>query len=276
MMSGGGPRCGAPLRKRGDPALCVDRVEVVGNGLQQRVEAGFAGLGAFSQALADAQVALHGPERGQRQQCHQQAADQRQPLAVSCRLRHGLVGSGQTSALVLFDGIEHAAQAIHQLLAARTLQPLDGDGQALAAARLDVLRGDLQPCGDGRVEGVEPVPAGVFAPTQLFEQCASPPFQLFEAAFVGFEVARVGGQHEAARAGLDVLQRRQHGLDRGDDFQAVADRAIGFKQRFLGALALPAEGDEQDRREQKRQPMPSFRGACRQTRTPLAGIYTSL
>lgn len=124
--------------------------------------------------------------------------------------------------------------------------------------------------------GVEPVPAGVFAPTQLFEQCASPPFQLFEAAFVGFEVARVGGQHEAARAGLDVLQRRQHGLDRGDDFQAVADRTIGFKQRFLGALALPAEGDEQDRREQKRQPMPSFRGACRQTRTPLAGIYTSL
>ncbi|MFG7339233.1 hypothetical protein [Stutzerimonas stutzeri] len=37
----------------------------------------------------------------------------------------------------------------------------------------------------------------------------------------------------------------------GDDLQAMADGPIGLQQRFLGSLALPAEGGEQRERSQE-------------------------
>lgn len=97
----------------------------------------------------------------------------------------------------------------------------------------------------------EPALVGIAAAfDQLFQ---APPiaFQLVQAALVGFEVAGIAGQDETARAGFDVLQGGEDGLDRGDDLQAMADGPIGLQQRFLGSLALPAKGGEQRERSQK-------------------------
>lgn len=151
----------------------------------------------------------------------------------------------------MFHCVEQRPQAIHQQVAAGAAQALGGRLQAGVAACLDIAGSHLQAFGDGCIQRAEPALVGIAAAFDQLFQTAPIAFQLVQAALVGFEVAGIAGQDETARAGFDVLQGGEDGLDRGDDLQAMADGPIGLQQRFLGSLALPAEGGEQRERSQK-------------------------
>ncbi len=224
---------------------------MVRDGLQQRPEACFAGLGAAGELLTNLQVPLQDPEGGQEQPDHHQCADQCQPLSAFGGVCYRFAGSSQLAALVLLDGVEQCAQAVHQQVPAGLAQTLHGSLQPGLAAGLHVAGGNFEAVGDGRIEGLEPAPVGKVTTLDLALQAAPVAFQLPETALVGFEIGGVAGEDKTARTGFDVLQGRKDGLDRGDDLQAVTDRAIGLQQRFLRALALPAKRGEQQERSEK-------------------------
>ncbi len=150
----------ASLGQRGDPALAINGVQVVGNRLQQGAHTSFASLRLDRQGLANLQVAADGPKRGQGQRCHQQAADQCQSAALRDGVGHGLVGGGELLALPSLDRIEQGPQSIHDQLAAGLVQAFGCRLQADNPACLDVVGGNHQALGNIAVELLEPTLVG--------------------------------------------------------------------------------------------------------------------
>lgn len=203
----------------------VHRIEVIRNGLQQRSEPSLACLRRAGQLLADAQITVYRPEGDEKQRDHHQAADEGQTLGALGRLGNGAAGCFQLAPLLLFHCVEQRPQAIHQQVAAGAAQALGGRLQAGVAARLDIAGSHLQSFGSC-IQRAEPALVGIAAAFDQLFQAAPIAFQLVQAALVGFEVAGIAGQDETARAGFDVLQGGEDGLDRGDDLQAMADGPV--------------------------------------------------